>query len=54
MRPKEMAKNETSLTFYGEVNEIGGNKILLQDALAAVYSFVEALVVIFCVGFVRL
>lgn len=21
----------TSLTFYGEVNEIGGNKILLED-----------------------
>jgi ribonuclease J len=26
-----MAKNKTSLTFYGGVNEIGGNKILLQD-----------------------
>jgi ribonuclease J len=24
-------KNETTLTFYGGVNEIGGNKILLQD-----------------------
>jgi ribonuclease J len=26
-----MVKNETTLTFYGGVNEIGGNKILLQD-----------------------
>jgi hypothetical protein len=26
-----MVKNQTSLTFYGGVNEIGGNKILLQD-----------------------
>ncbi|MBT0159498.1 MBL fold metallo-hydrolase [Candidatus Bathyarchaeota archaeon A05DMB-2] len=26
-----MVKNNTSLTFYGGVNEIGGNKILLQD-----------------------
>ena len=26
-----MVKSETSLTFYGGVNEIGGNKILLQD-----------------------
>jgi ribonuclease J len=26
-----MVKNRTSLTFYGGVNEIGGNKILLQD-----------------------
>jgi ribonuclease J len=26
-----MVKDETSLTFYGGVNEIGGNKILLQD-----------------------
>ncbi len=26
-----MAKNTTTLTFYGGVNEIGGNKILLQD-----------------------
>jgi len=26
-----MVKNKTSLTFYGGVNEIGGNKILLQD-----------------------
>jgi ribonuclease J len=26
-----MVKNATTLTFYGGVNEIGGNKILLQD-----------------------
>jgi len=26
-----MVKNKTSLTFYGGVDEIGGNKILLQD-----------------------
>ena len=26
-----MVKNETILTFYGGVNEIGGNKILLRD-----------------------
>jgi ribonuclease J len=26
-----MVKNNTTLTFYGGVNEIGGNKILLQD-----------------------
>lgn len=26
-----MVKHETALTFYGGVNEIGGNKILLQD-----------------------
>jgi len=26
-----MIENMTSLTFYGGVNEIGGNKILLQD-----------------------
>jgi ribonuclease J len=26
-----MVKNTTTLTFYGGVNEIGGNKILLQD-----------------------
>ncbi len=26
-----MVKNETTLTFHGGVNEIGGNKILLQD-----------------------
>jgi ribonuclease J len=28
---KHMVKNSTTLTFYGGVNEIGGNKILLQD-----------------------
>ena len=26
-----MVETKTSLTFYGGVNEIGGNKILLQD-----------------------
>jgi mRNA degradation ribonuclease J1/J2 len=26
-----MVKNATTLTFFGGVNEIGGNKILLQD-----------------------
>jgi ribonuclease J len=26
-----MVKNQTTLTFYGGVNEIGGNKILVQD-----------------------
>jgi len=26
-----MVKNETTLTFYGGVNEIGGNKVLLKD-----------------------
>jgi ribonuclease J len=26
-----MVKDETTLTFYGGVNEVGGNKILLQD-----------------------
>ncbi len=26
-----MVKHETTLTFYGGVNEIGGNKVLLQD-----------------------
>jgi ribonuclease J len=26
-----MVKNQTTLTFYGGINEIGGNKILLQD-----------------------
>ena len=26
-----MTKNETSITFFGGVNEIGGNKILLKD-----------------------
>jgi ribonuclease J len=28
---KFMVKSQTTLTFYGGVNEIGGNKILLQD-----------------------
>jgi ribonuclease J len=28
---KSMVKNETTLTFYGGVDEIGGNKILLRD-----------------------
>jgi ribonuclease J len=27
----KMVKHDTTLTFYGGVNEIGGNKILLQD-----------------------
>ena len=26
-----MVKQETSLTFYGGINEIGGNKVLLED-----------------------
>ncbi len=26
-----MVKQETTLTFYGGINEIGGNKILLKD-----------------------
>ena len=26
-----MTKNQTTVTFYGGVNEIGGNKILIQD-----------------------
>jgi hypothetical protein len=26
-----MVKDQTTLTFYGGVNEIGGNKILLQN-----------------------
>ena len=26
-----MVKQKTSLTFYGGVNEIGGNKVLLED-----------------------
>jgi ribonuclease J len=32
-----MAKNKTSITFYGGVNEIGGNKILLQDGDTRVF-----------------
>ncbi|MEM2102500.1 MAG: MBL fold metallo-hydrolase, partial [Candidatus Bathyarchaeia archaeon] len=30
-------KNKTNLTFYGGVNEIGGNKILLQDGDTSVF-----------------
>lgn len=26
-----MSKDKTTLVFYGGVNEIGGNKILLED-----------------------
>lgn len=26
-----MTKQKTTLTFYGGVNEIGGNKVLLED-----------------------
>ena len=32
-----MVKNQTTLTFYGGVNEIGGNKILLQDGDTRVF-----------------
>lgn len=32
-----MVKSKTSLTFYGGVNEIGGNKILLQDKDARIF-----------------
>lgn len=32
-----MVKRKTSLTFYGGVNEIGGNKILLQDGDVKVF-----------------
>ncbi|MEM2911527.1 MAG: MBL fold metallo-hydrolase [Candidatus Bathyarchaeia archaeon] len=32
-----MVKRETTLTFYGGVNEIGGNKILLKDGDAKVF-----------------
>src|SRR3990170_179621 len=32
-----MVKNATNLTFYGGVNEIGGNKILLQDGDTRVF-----------------
>ena len=32
-----MVKNATTLTFYGGVNEIGGNKILLQDGDTKVF-----------------
>jgi ribonuclease J len=34
---KNMVKNKTSLTFYGGVNEIGGNKILLEDGDTKVF-----------------
>src|SRR3990172_10608371 len=33
----KMVKNATSLTFYGGVDEIGGNKILLQDGDTRVF-----------------
>jgi ribonuclease J len=32
-----MVKNQTTLTFYGGVNEIGGNKILLQDRKTRIF-----------------
>lgn len=32
-----MVKNQTTLTFYGGVNEIGGNKILLQDRATKIF-----------------
>lgn len=32
-----MVKNETTITFYGGVNEIGGNKILIKDADTKVF-----------------
>jgi ribonuclease J len=32
-----MVKHQTTLTFYGGVNEIGGNKILLQDRAVKVF-----------------
>jgi len=32
-----MVKRETTLTFYGGVNEIGGNKILLKDGDTSVF-----------------
>jgi ribonuclease J len=32
-----MVKNQTSLTFYGGVNEIGGNKILLEDKKTKIF-----------------
>ena len=38
-----MVKQKTTLTFYGGVNEIGGNKILLQDRDVKVFfDFVSA------------
>jgi hypothetical protein len=32
-----MVKQETTLTFYGGVNEIGGNKVLLKDGDTRVF-----------------
>jgi len=32
-----MAKQKTSLTFYGGVNEIGGNKVLLEDQKVRIF-----------------
>ncbi len=32
-----MVKQKTSLTFYGGVNEIGGNKVLLEDKKARIF-----------------
>jgi ribonuclease J len=32
-----MVKNETVLTFYGGVNEIGGNKVLIKDGETKVF-----------------
>lgn len=32
-----MVKNQTSLTFYGGVNEIGGNKILPEDKKTKIF-----------------
>ncbi|MGA2768020.1 MAG: hypothetical protein ABSF24_06855 [Candidatus Bathyarchaeia archaeon] len=34
-----MVKQETTLTFYGGVNEIGGNKILLKDGDTKTFDF---------------
>ena len=34
---KKLVKNKTMLTFYGGVNEIGGNKILIQDKNTRVF-----------------
>jgi Predicted hydrolase of the metallo-beta-lactamase superfamily len=32
-----MVKDETTITFYGGVNEVGGNKILIRDRDTAVF-----------------
>ena len=32
-----MVKPETTLTFYGGVNEVGGNKVLLKDRDTSVF-----------------